>query len=191
MPALYDYRIFISHAWKYGEDYDRLVSMWIILRGFHFYNYSAPQEKPLALSSSKRHRCRNRASHHSQNQKNAQVVLVIGGMYELYHKWMKYEVDEAMRMGKPIIAIMPWGQSYMPVELQAKSNSDRWLELHIHRESYPRFSLTYFIIFIQPMQAAPFKRFNVNFIFVMLISCVNCNTIDARKTISWQIEFPT
>nr|DAU45276.1 MAG TPA: hypothetical protein [Bacteriophage sp.] len=41
------------------------------------------------------------------------------------------------------------------------------------------------------MQAAPFKRFNVNFIFVMLISCVNCNTIDARKTISWQIEFPT
>ena len=20
MPALYDYRIFISHAWKYGED---------------------------------------------------------------------------------------------------------------------------------------------------------------------------
>ena len=34
---------------------------------------------------------------------------------------MKYEVDEAMRMGKPIIAIMPWGQSYMPVELQAKA----------------------------------------------------------------------
>lgn len=42
-------------------------------------------------------------------------------MYELYHKWMKYEVDEAMRMGKPIIAIMPWGGVYMPLELQSKA----------------------------------------------------------------------
>ena len=25
MPSLYDYRLFISHAWKYGDDYDRLV----------------------------------------------------------------------------------------------------------------------------------------------------------------------
>lgn len=52
MPALYDYRIFISHAWKYGEDYDRLVSMLDHSPWFSFYNYSAPQEKPLALSSS-------------------------------------------------------------------------------------------------------------------------------------------
>lgn len=189
MPALYDYRIFISHAWKYGEDYDRLVSMLDHSPWFSFYNYSAPQEKPLALSSSNATDAEIEQAI-TAKIKNAQVVLVIGGMYELYHKWMKYEVDEAMRMGKPIIAIMPWAQSYMPVELQAKATQIvGWT--HHHRESYPRFSLTYFIIFIQPMQAAPFKRFNVNFIFVMLISCVNCNTIDARKTISWQIEFPT
>lgn len=120
MPALYDYRIFISHAWKYGEDYDRLVSMLDHSPWFSFYNYSAPQEKPLALSSS-----------NAADYKNDLCVFDfgcdglldfgIGGMYELYHKWMKYEVDEAMRMGKPIIAIMPWGQSYMPVELQAKA----------------------------------------------------------------------
>ena len=53
--------------------------------------------------------------------KNAQVVLVIGGMYTLYHEWMAYEVNEAMRMGKPIIAIMPWGGVYMPLELQSKA----------------------------------------------------------------------
>ena len=92
MPALYDYRIFISHAWKYGEDYDS--------------SNATDAEIEQAITA---------------KIKNAQVVLVIGGMYELYHKWMKYEVDEAMRMGKPIIAIMPWGQSYMPVELQAKA----------------------------------------------------------------------
>lgn len=120
MPALYDYRIFISHAWKYGNDYDRLVSMLESSPWFSFYNYSAPQEKPLALSSSN-------ATDAEIGQaitakiKNAQVVLVIGGMYTLYHKWMKYEVDEAMRMGKPIIAIMPWGGVYMPLELHSKA----------------------------------------------------------------------
>lgn len=93
---------------------------WIILRWFSFYNYSAPQEKPLALSSSNATDAEIEQAI-TAKIKNAQVVLVIGGMYELYHKWMKYEVDEAMRMGKPIIAIMPWGQSYMPVELQAKA----------------------------------------------------------------------
>jgi len=27
MPNLYDYRIFISHAWKYGSAYDSLVTL--------------------------------------------------------------------------------------------------------------------------------------------------------------------
>ena len=84
---------------------------WIILRGFHFIT---------TLSSSNATDAEIEQAI-TAKIKNAQVVLVIGGMYELYHKWMKYEVDEAMRMGKPIIAIMPWGQSYMPVELQAKA----------------------------------------------------------------------
>ena len=35
---------------------------------------------------------------------------------------MKYEVDEALRMGKPIIVIMPWGSSYIPVDLRAKAS---------------------------------------------------------------------
>lgn len=27
MPNLYNYRLFISHAWKYGPDYIRLVNL--------------------------------------------------------------------------------------------------------------------------------------------------------------------
>ena len=51
MPALYPYRIFISHAWKYGDEYSRIVSMLDNAPYFSYYNYSAPQEKPLQLSS--------------------------------------------------------------------------------------------------------------------------------------------
>ena len=51
MPALYDYRIFISHAWRYGDEYNRLVNLLDASPWFSYYNYSAPKEKPLALSS--------------------------------------------------------------------------------------------------------------------------------------------
>ena len=44
----------------------------------------------------------------------AQVTLVLSGMYGAYSDWMKYEVDESIRMGKPIIGIYPWGQTYAP-----------------------------------------------------------------------------
>lgn len=121
MPALYDYRIFISHAWRYGDEYTRLVNLLDASPWFSYYNYSAPKEKPLALSSL-------HASYHEIAQaitakiQRAQVVLVIGGMYTLYHDWMKYEVDEALRMEKPIIVIMPWGSSYIPVDLRAKAS---------------------------------------------------------------------
>lgn len=122
MPALYPYRIFISRAWKYGDEYSRIVSMLDNAPYFSYYNYSAPQEKPLQLSSA----CATDAEIGraiTAKIKNAQVVLVIGGMYNLYHKWMQYEADEALRMGKPIIAIMPRGGVYMPVELQAKATT--------------------------------------------------------------------
>ena len=54
MPNLYDYRIFISHAWKYGEEYMRLVQLLDQAPYFHYYNYSAPKERPLELTSGHR-----------------------------------------------------------------------------------------------------------------------------------------
>ena len=47
MPNLYDYRIFISHAWSYGNDYAHLVSILDNAHLFSYFNYSAPREKPL------------------------------------------------------------------------------------------------------------------------------------------------
>ena len=113
MPSLYSYRIFISHAWQYGYEYDRLVSLLNNAPLFTYYNYSAPKEKPLELSSRRASSAEieraitNKIAH-------AQVTLVLGGMYTLYHDWMQYEIDESYRMNKPIIAIRPWGQQNMP-----------------------------------------------------------------------------
>ena len=44
---LYPYRLFISHAWKYGNDYNNLITLLNAAPYFLYRNYSAPEEKPL------------------------------------------------------------------------------------------------------------------------------------------------
>ena len=121
MPDLYPYRIFISHAWRYGSEYDKLVSLLNNAPLFNYYNYSAPKEKPLELSSSRASSVEiGRAI--TNKIANAQVTLVLGGMYTLYHDWMQYEIEESYRMNKPIIAIRPWGQQNMPTYLVQRAD---------------------------------------------------------------------
>ena len=117
MPNLYDYRIFISHAWKYGEEYMRLVQLLDQAPYFHYYNYSAPKERPLELTSEWASKSEIQRAISNKIGKS-QIELVLGGMYADYHDWMQYEVDEAKRMGKPILLIKPWGQTMIPRYLQ-------------------------------------------------------------------------
>ena len=117
MPNLYDYRIFISHAWKYGEEYMRLVQLLDQAPNFSYYNYSAPKERPLELTSEWASKSEIQRAISNKIGK-AQIELVLGGMYADYHDWMQYEVDEAKRMGKPILLIKPWGQTMIPRYLQ-------------------------------------------------------------------------
>lgn len=117
MPSLYNYRIFISHAWKYGEEYMRLVQLLDQAPNFSYYNYSAPKERPLELTSVRASKAEIQCAISNKIGK-AQIELVLGGMYADYHDWMEYEVDEAKRMKKPILLIKPWGQTMTPRYLQ-------------------------------------------------------------------------
>ena len=113
MPSLYDYRLFISHAWKYGDDYIRLTSLLDNAKYFSYYNYSAPAEKPLFPSGTP-YTSSDIARKITDKIRPSQAVLVIAGMYTAYREWMQYEVDEAIRLGKPIIGIKPWGNTIIP-----------------------------------------------------------------------------
>lgn len=126
MPLLNHYRIFISHAWKYGDDYYRLINLLDNANYFSYYNYSAPSEKPLfpygtpVTNSEIRRLISNKIS-------PSQITLVLAGMYGAYSDWMKYEIDESMRMKKPIIGIYPWGQTYAPTYVtQNATEMVRW-----------------------------------------------------------------
>ena len=113
MPSLYDYRIFISHAWKYGDDYIRLVNL-LDAPYFHYFNYSAPEQKPLFPSGTP-YTSSDIARKITDKIRPAQITLVISGMYAAYSDWMQYEIDESLRMRMPVIGIMPRGQERVPL----------------------------------------------------------------------------
>lgn len=119
MPNLKTYNLFISHAWKYGDDYSHVVDLLNYAPYFYYRNYSAPQEKPLLIAGND---VRNAAEIRSaiiQKIKPVHCVLIISGMYYNNRQWMQFEIDTAKKLRKPIIAIKPWGASRMPIEVQS------------------------------------------------------------------------
>lgn len=123
MPDLKTYDLFISHAWKYGDDYDRLVSLLDNAKNFYYRNYSAPKDKPLDLPDSPRDLSKEIAEKLKNKIKAVNCVLVISGMYYSYKEWMQFEIDTAIEYNKPIIAIVPRGNTLVPVELQEMSKT--------------------------------------------------------------------
>ena len=120
MPYLSNYHIFISHAWKYGNDYNRLIHLLDSAPYFSYYNYSAPREKPLHNLNSTAVTTKTQIKAAIDRKIiSCNCVLVISGMYSAYREWMQYEIDAAILMNKPIIAIRPWGSQVMPAEVSS------------------------------------------------------------------------
>jgi len=113
MPDLKTYDIFISHAWKYGEAYDRLIKLIDDAPNFHYRNYSSPKDKPLIPSymSVLNDTIKNKIA---SKIRFVNCVLVISGMYAQYSNWMIVEIEIALELDKPIIGIKPFGGQQIP-----------------------------------------------------------------------------
>lgn len=116
MPLLKTYDLFISHAWKYEGDYDHLVALLENAPFFKFRNYSAPPTKPLILPPNATKELIRRNLENKIRPVNAFIIL--GGMYYNYHDWLQEELQQAVKYGKPIIAVYPRGNQVMPAEIQ-------------------------------------------------------------------------
>ena len=49
--------------------------------------------------------------------RRSDVFVLIAGMYDQYKEWMEFEFFAAADMGKPVIAVLPPGQTTMPREV--------------------------------------------------------------------------
>lgn len=111
-------RVFISHSWRYDNDYWTLIKRFIYL-GFQFYNHSVPANKPVDDATTRRIENAIRAK-----ISGCSKVLVLGGHYANSY-WIKKEVQIAQAMNKEIIAIRPRNQYSIPTYLQL--NADKIL----------------------------------------------------------------
>jgi hypothetical protein len=114
MPPLKTCDLFISHAWKYDDDYYRLVKLLENAIYFRWRNYSVPQHDPLDANNTPR-----LAESLKQQIRPVNVVLIISGMYVYHRDWIQYEIEVAQSYQKPIIGIEPWGSQRIPAEVQS------------------------------------------------------------------------
>jgi len=111
MPALRTYKVFISHAWDYSEDYYRLEKFLKAAPNFDWTNLSVPEHDPILNSEQLTARL-------NDQMRPASVFLILCGMYVAHSDWIQYEINFARRIGRPIIGIRPWGSERIPEAVQ-------------------------------------------------------------------------
>lgn len=105
MPALTNYRLFISHSWAYGDAYEKLVAFFHEHPNFKWTDYSVPKDDPIHNAPSET------ALYNAIKTQIAPVncVVILAGVYSSYSKWINHEIAIAKKVfNKPIIAIEPW-----------------------------------------------------------------------------------
>lgn len=111
MPALRTYRVFISHAWKYSDDYYRIVRLLNDAPNFSWQNYSVPEHDPLDDEEELKEGLRKQI-------RPVHIVVILAGMYANHSDWIEFEMDFADLIDKPMIGVRPWGQQRVPKEVQ-------------------------------------------------------------------------
>jgi len=110
-----EYRLFISHAWRYNEEYYRLVDMLDDRSHFKWRNYSVPRHDPFEKGTDLEDALKRQI-------RPVNAVLILAGMYANYSEWIEFEVEFSESISKPIIVVKPWGQERIPAYLQEIAN---------------------------------------------------------------------
>lgn len=105
------YHTFISHAWQHHDDYYRLEQMLDAAPNFSWNNLSVPRHDPILNSDQLTKELNNQ-------MRPAEIFIILAGMYVAHSEWIQYEINFARRIGRPILAIRPWGSMVVPVVVQ-------------------------------------------------------------------------
>lgn len=114
MPALKNYRIYISHGWDWKEEYYRLADLLDKAPFFRWTNCSIPEYDPLRNSKNEKKIKQELDSH----IKPVNLVIVLSGMYNAHSSWMQKEIDTAIKHNRPIIGVVPLGGHRIPAPVQ-------------------------------------------------------------------------
>ncbi|MDD7451733.1 MAG: TIR domain-containing protein [Treponema sp.] len=114
MPQLKTYRLFISHSWNYPEAYETMVRFFNEHPLFRWINYSVPKDDP--IHNAPNAKLLEEAIRRQMSPVNC--VVVFGGVYSTYSKWINIEMKLAKQLGKPVVLVDPWGAKRVSTSAQ-------------------------------------------------------------------------
>jgi hypothetical protein len=112
------YKLFISHAWDYDDEYRGLEKLLNQAPGFQWQNLSVPSHDRIHTEKT----AQGLRSALEAYIRQADCVLICSGMYCAHREWIQAEVELAQSHGKPIIGVEPWGQERVPNEVRVAAS---------------------------------------------------------------------
>jgi MTH538 TIR-like domain (DUF1863) len=112
------YKLFISHAWDYDDEYRGLEKLLNQAPGFQWQNLSVPSHNRIHTETTSQGL---RAALEAY-VRQADCVLICSGMYCAHREWIQAEIELAQVHGKPVIGVEPWGQERIPNEVRDAAN---------------------------------------------------------------------
>ncbi len=101
-----EYKIFISHSWKYDNHYNKLLNLLKKTElELEFEDWSVSKDNPIPTN-----RTDKELYNAIENKiKPCSCVIVLAGVYSTYSKWIDKEIKIAKKYNKKIIAVKPRG----------------------------------------------------------------------------------
>jgi hypothetical protein len=103
------YNLFISHSWKYCEEYDAFKKLIDGREYFDYNDYSIPETKSINNSGDK-----DLYEKIKQKMNHCGIIVFIAGMYGAYSEWIEKELQIAKELHKPILIVRPRGNQRIP-----------------------------------------------------------------------------
>lgn len=112
------YDIFITHAWRYHDDWTRLCELLDQSPGVSWRNFSVPWFDPVMDPNTENGARMVRRWLESQIVP-VSVVVFLGGVYAVKsaRKWLDLEVEMALRNNKPIVGMPAFGETELPGDI--------------------------------------------------------------------------
>ena len=115
MPKDQPFRIFVSHAWHPHDDYTRLFEYLGEATDFYYVNLSTPDVPPSDASRS------GIEAALARQIGPAEVVIILGGMYDEHQDMLDLEMALAKKHARPIIGLRPSGSQVVPKGIEQRA----------------------------------------------------------------------
>ena len=102
------YRVFISHTWRYNDEYFQLVRLLKADSGFKWINLSRPVHDP-GINPDELSNQDFLTEQLAEQIRPAQCMVLLSGMMAESRFWIMKELELAKYYGIPVVGVVPWG----------------------------------------------------------------------------------